>query len=420
MKKNLSSGWLLLIIAFITACLLWYVVIKEENPMTTVDLGRIPVSFANLEEAHNKGYAVYIETNNTINVKVRVPQQRGWLISADCIRLYSDMKNFSPNVEGYPVYAEVVSQRTLIGENYELAKSMITVSYDKLEDKTLPVDITITGSPASGFEVGECQIESSTLEVKIPRNLYDLPVSASATIDVSGRSQDFSQYVRLQLFDAEGNTIDYDTNQITAQAKDISVYVPVNTSKTVTLSSGLIHGTPDDNYDVTGVTVDPEEITLVGSEEALSGLNQIILQPDELDVTGKSETYTISENIRKYLPEDVYLAYGTSGTAKITVDLEQKASKTFSLKTNQIVVENVAEGLQASIPEEVFQIAVKGLREDVVSLSSRSLTMTIDMTGMPAGTYTRQIIFGFTDSSRAEKYDIGAVKYVTVTLSDDS
>ena len=60
MKKNLSSGWLLLIIAFITACLLWYVVIKEENPMTTVDLGRIPVSLANLEEAHNKGYAVYI------------------------------------------------------------------------------------------------------------------------------------------------------------------------------------------------------------------------------------------------------------------------------------------------------------------------------------------------------------------------
>lgn len=420
MKKKLSSGWLLLIIAFITACLLWYVVIKDENPTITVDLGRIPVSLINISEAHEKGYAVYIENNSTISVKVRVPQQRGWLVSADCIRLYSDMKNFSPGVEGYSVYAEVVNQKTLIGENYEMGKSMITVSYDELEDKSLPVDITLTGSPASGFEAGECQIESGTLDVKIPREIYDLPVSASASIDLSGHSESFTQLVTLQIHDADGNVIDSDTNQIVAESYEISVYVPVNSSKTVDLTAAPAYGRPADSHDVTNVSVSPGEITLVGPEETLNSLSQIVLRPDELDVTGKNESFTISENIRKYLPEDVYLAYGISGTAKISVDIEKKASKTFSLRTTQINIENLSDGLQASIPDEVFQVAVRGLKEDVLVLSGSNITMSVDVKGLPAGTYTRAVVFSFTEARHHGKYDIDVVKYVTVTLTEDS
>ena len=156
MSKNMTGKWVLLVVAFIVSCLIWYMVITNDDPRVNISLGNIEVELLNGDKLHDRGLAYYVEENAAIGVRVNVVQERGWLVKADDIRLTADLSGIKETMSVIPVKAKVVGNQSIIGNNYKLSANSITVRTEQMEEKEIPVVIRTEGDPEDNCVAGVC------------------------------------------------------------------------------------------------------------------------------------------------------------------------------------------------------------------------------------------------------------------------
>ena len=54
MSKNMTGNWVLLVVAFIVSCLIWYMVITNDDPRVNISLGNIEVELLNGDKLHDR------------------------------------------------------------------------------------------------------------------------------------------------------------------------------------------------------------------------------------------------------------------------------------------------------------------------------------------------------------------------------
>ena len=99
-------------------------------------------------------------------------------------------------------------------------------------------------------------------------------------------------------------------------------------------------GTPADGYQVGTITTTPDEIAVVGSEEALAALaqqgNAITVPAELVSVAGASSDLSEEVKLSDLLPEDMRLATNTRETATVNVAILPDGSQEFELDVTNI------------------------------------------------------------------------------------
>ena len=146
----------------------------------------------------------------------------------------------------------------------------------------------------------------------------------------------------------------------------VKLYQPKNVPSTFDTSSI----TAAEGYEFTGITYEPEEIQITGSEKALRSVAEIRIPKEALTLSGLTEKTEQVVDISDYIPDDVRLADENAGSVAVIITVEKDGTKAFDVMPSAVIVNHLSEDLVLTYDQtEALEIHVRGPRETLNSLN---------------------------------------------------
>ena len=192
MYKLILRNWSLKLFALALAAGLWAHVVGQE----TAEVGiRMPVQLTNLP----KDLVVKGEVPNEVEIRLFGPSS---LVLRTANEDRHKVLNLAGLGEGPHVFQVVTDDLRLPGSVrvIRVSPARLSVTLVPRKNKKLPVRPILKGKPALGFITGEVEFTPKEVMASGPgESLKDLDWIWTVPIDISGRKQDLSRKVALQL-----------------------------------------------------------------------------------------------------------------------------------------------------------------------------------------------------------------------------
>ncbi len=373
LKKLFTRNLGLKVISLIFAVLLWAYVLVVLNPVRTKNISDVPISLEGYNDLLSRNLIVVDQDLGMADVSVNAEITNHASLDASRINCRASLSTITgPGKFRLPVSATVQGN---LGSVSEVSPSTVTVEVDKLMKKTVPVRVVYEGILPAGYEVLS-ETYSTTISVEGASRFVENAVRAVATIDLSDRTSDINETVKVVFFNAEGEEINVVTR--TGDAPSVLVYVSISAVKKVPVVPQL--NLPDEEYYEVSVQSKPDYVNIYGDIEVLNDVEEVLTENVVLEETPGIQTLETTI----VLPEGVSLKSGQSTKVKLTVTVTEKEGE----KEIQVPlkVNGVSEGfhLGENIPATVTVIA-RGKMKQLNQLGAENITATADLIGRIAG-----------------------------------
>lgn len=380
MKKKLTNNLGLKILALLASVILWLIVVNINDPEVTKTYEGIEVEILNTDAVTNDGKTFEIlENSNYINVTITAKKSVLSALSKENIHATADMSQLTfMNTVGIDVTTDRSNNDI---ENIKLSNVNLKLSIEDISRKQLVINVMTSGTPGEGYIIGDVRGDRNIVQVSGPQSVIDAIVSAEAVADITGMTSDISTSAEIKLYDEDGNPI-----KNPAIVKNInSVNVSVEILKTASVPLRYtITGTPVNGYAMTGeVTSTPERVTIAGKPSVVSGVREIAIPDNVVNVTGQSGDLTAIVDVAKYLPDGIILADDDfNGKATVVVKIEKEKAVSAEITEKSISITNIPRGFDVTI--EAFEapatVTFIGIQREIEKINTNSLTGTINMT----------------------------------------
>lgn len=416
--KTLSNNLGFKILAVFFAFTLWLIVYNLEDPTKTKTL-TVNVTIENREIIENMGkYYEVIEGSNKVSFSVTAARsvldklgESDFIATADMDKIVVDEDGTTGSV---PI--EIACTANVSDNSYKLSSTSknLKLALEDLMVKQFVVSAKATGEVAEGYALGSVEVTApNVLRVSGPKSIVQNITSAVATIDVSDMSDSWTTYKATPiLYDRDGKEID--TTRLTLSNSTVTVSAEILNTKEVTIAMKPT-GTVADGYTITSISSNPATILLKGSKSVLNGINSIEIPDDIISVAGEDKDVKATIDVSEYIPEGVTMVNPEESTIEITVSIGKIKEKVFSVSSENIIVTGLSTHTKLEFALSTIAVHVSGLEEDIASLSSETLSGSIDVTYLPIGIHEVELILDLDES----KYSYLPVK-VTVYITDAS
>jgi len=374
---SLSDNRGLAALSVVLAFGLWIFVTDSENPTRTRVL---PIDIA----------VQPINVPDDVAIKSDIVPVRLRITVADDVFDSLTAGDFEADVdlEGLTVgsYELSVNVRALTGRGGlridESLPDTVTVELAQLTGKSVPVQIDVTGSPASGFTMSPPVLDDDTVLVTGPQEEVDKVSRVTATIDVTARTNSVDQAVRLTPRTDRGFLV----QRVNLEPSIIGVTIDIEQqrfSRSVAVSV-VTDGEPATGYNVVSVSVDPPTVTVSGTRSFISGTDSIDTQPVDIDGADATVVRSVSLDI----PGGAEVT-GGSQVVTVTVTIDPATSE-FNF-TVPVTAANL--GPNVSIVGALPSVAVKliGPLPILSDVSPADISATVNLDDLGAGTHSVEI-----------------------------
>lgn len=408
MKNKLTHNIGLKLASVLLSVILWLVVTSVENPTVSDYYYNIPVKLLNTELITDSGqvYEILDNTGVLSRVTVRAPRSVISELNENNIIATADVSDIS-SLDTIAiklttdVHAKDISSIT--GNN-----DTVKLKIENKKSKALALKATVSGQVTEGYMVGEVTPDQNLVRISGPESVIDRIAKAVIDVDVTGMTSDIVTNADIKLYDAEGNSVDADN--VTLNIETVGVKVNIWQTAEIPVKYNVM-GTPGAGHQATGeIEGNGETILIAGKASAIRAITEIEIPEEELDITDMTEDYTTEIDVRKYLPDNVYLADSEDAKRTVTVHIESEISKRLEIRSEKVKITNLPDGYDAAITgldEEAFTIEVIGLSKDVAALQAADISGVVDiqdftrereMTDPEPGFYTVEVDFGFPEN----------------------
>jgi YbbR domain-containing protein len=296
-KKNLTAK----IVAFIMAVILWVYVMNEQNPPIEVNM-EVPLEVRSISST-----LVPADIPEVVKIRVRGPRASIVGLSKQDVKAYIDLKGLAEGVNTAKIHTAIPTNVEVV----EVIPDKVTFRLDSLVSRQVPVEVKLTGTPATEAIVEKITFSSTNIVVEGPKSLLDTAVRAIAQVDISGKEADFTISTPLILVDKNGKEVE---EGLTLK--------PGNVSVSLTFGPSIVKKSVDIKVNTVG--------------ELMKGivLKQIITNPQKVEISGNAK---ILGKIDFVYAEPVNLA-GIDKNAEIEVKLQGKEGITLSKKSVKVII----------------------------------------------------------------------------------
>ena len=390
MKEALTKNWTLKVLALGFSFLLWLMAVNIQDPVIEKGFSGIPVSIEHAEIITNRGNTYQVLTD-TITVKVSGKRSDMEKLRSSNIVAVADMKNLDTKSNSLipidvtvDVYSKDGFEATAIPGNLE-------IKIEANKTKTFPITVDPTGNLKDGYILGDTEVNPETVEISGPESLISIISKVAAKVNVEGKSKDEVLPAELVVYDGNGKTLDL-TRMEYDLGEDLTVSVTLLKTKAVSVLFDTSGIEVADGYVLDSVTVEPEQIEVVGDPADLSKLENIRIPAEALMEENLTETVERTVNISDYIPVGFSVKDGTAGVpvlVKITV--VKAGTRVFEFPVASIYVMSAPEGFKISYGTTGnIVIAVTGAQEDLEAMEDLGQgSVSLDLSGIKAaGKYT--------------------------------
>lgn len=407
MKNKVLTALLSIAIAFG----LWVYVITMQNPEYEAEYYNIPVVFVGESILEERGLMVISGTEQTVTMKLKGSRSDLLNLKSSDITLKVDLSKIDAPGEQKVEYSYSfpgnIASNAIVVESKNPGR--LTMTFARRVTKYVDVRVVLSGAVPQDFIADEETLvpEFETVKISGPEDVVNQITQARIDVDLTGRTESFSEAYRYTLCDAEGNGVE--AAMVSVENAEVNVTMSIQRVKDIPLVLTVIAG-GGATHQTSKISVDPNTIKVSGSDTVLENLNELNIGTINLgEITGAKEmTFPI------VLPDTVTNRSAVT-EAKVSVSFPDLQQKTFTIPGTSIQCVNVPEGLTAEIITQSLKLDLRGPKVLVSPMSSNEFTLRVDFTGKAAGTFTMQVEVVM-DTGYEEVGVIGTCS-VTATLS---
>ena len=395
MEKSKSRKVWQIVIAILTAIVLWVYVDNQVATDATMNVKGIPVEFTGEDTTlAGKNLMLLSGYDTTIDLKLEGPRRVLFQMNTDAIRLVADTSGIETTgvqTLTYSVqYPDNVSRSSISVKS--ASAYTVTVTVGELYTKEVPVYCDVNGEAAEGYFMGELQMDVCTLVLRAQREDLLNVSYAKVEVNAGGATRTLIQTLEYTLYDY--NDVPVENSNIRSATKLVQITLPVRTMKVIPLRIELV-GTPEDAAENVQYDISPVSVRVIGEEDTLAAIDSIVL--DRIYAEDIAGYQTFSYDIKA--PVGTTLAADSDTVATVTVIVN--GAKEAMLKAEDITCENVAEGLKATA-DTAINITVWGIKNVVETMTAEDLQVRVDLSEITeAGTYELPAIVTLQDGSKA-------------------
>ena len=413
MKEKLTKNAGLKLISLLCAFLVWLAVVNVANPVQTKSV-EVPVSITNESVLESSNLTYQIDGKSTVTVQVSARARDIYRFSADDFRAYADLADLYTVTGAVPVTVEILNDEEYLVGNAEVkAPGVVHIKTEELQTKRFSLTYHITGTPAGDGEYAPGQVEMNPdyVYVRGPVSLIGQISSVGIEIDVERKDSDVSGTASPKFYDANDNELPLG-DTVTILGGDISYEMTMLRVKTLALDF-QVSGEVADGYRMTGIDCDVTSVSVAGLRSVLANMNPLPIQSPELSVEGATADKECEIDLADYLPAGLELAGLDNTVVKVTLQVEPLQNRVYTVDQEDIEMTGASDGYSSELQGSEVRITVRGLKEDLDSLSPDKMNLSLDVLGMTPGIHTAVLKYQLD-----EAYEMIGIPSVTVEVTE--
>ncbi|MEE1125272.1 MAG: CdaR family protein [Acutalibacteraceae bacterium] len=387
-RDLLRNSKFLLFISFLLACVFWVVFASTADEESFTVVTDVPVTIELSEQAKNEGLRVYRGGDTKVTVHVKGNRLTVGSITNGDIQVLAQNTS-SINVAN--TYALSLSAKKAgVKTDYEIVSvnpSVINISVDKERQQEFPIAKNINlsevtfptnnTSEISGYYVSQPVIAQDKVTVTGPEQEVKKISKVQIADTITGEHREnIVKKLPIQLLDSDGDKIESELLTVTPSEVDVTIQilqekeipvVPAFTNIPVGIDIEKI------------ASVTPSTVTIASSENILSALTNITLDPIDFNSLDPTTTQ-VTRNIT--LPNGC-INLSDEQQAKITFDLKDYTSTVATL--SDIQLKNVPIGYSAQVSTKSISISIAGPKEIINEISKEDISATVDLSVLADG-----------------------------------
>lgn len=380
MKNKILKNFGLKILAFITAIVLWLIVVNIDDPVISTTFSGVPVEILNANLLTSEG-KVYEVLEDTDNISVTVAAKRTILDYLNNGNLHATADMQELNETDGTIRIRVESNRYSNQIDSMKAKTeYLKIKIENKKNAQFPIEAVVLGKPQDGYVKGNVSMNQNIVYVSGPESVVSQIAKVTTEVSVEGMASNVSTSMKLKYYDKDGTLLD--DSRFSQNITSVDLYIEILKTKEVPIVAG-ISGVPMTGYGVDGISVvEPANVVIAGKSTVLNEISSIQIPDDKVNVDGMNGDLNVAVKLGELLPEGVVLADGEDdGKVIVTVKIKELSIQMVELAKSRISITGVPEGYTADLGTgtEVLTFDVMGMEEQLKNLNMSQVTATVDV-----------------------------------------
>lgn len=428
MKYKFTRNLGLKVISILSACLIWLVVMDNNDPERTQAYKNVPVVIKNEDTITdaNKTFTV-VDNTDKVNVYVTARRSVRSRLNTSSFIVRADLENYNEAIGSVPLeYA--CTDPAVLPEHIRIVPASLKIKMEDKVEQSFAMVATVQGKAQKGYELGKATIlTGDTIKIAGPESLINIIGKVSVVIDdISSLTEDKlgeypvkiedkngatfneSQMGMLELKGANGVLLKNNMVEVGIRIWKIYENIPVEVP---------MNGTPTEGYRVTNVALTPATVNLVGSEEAMKNLGGKLVLNNTVNLDNvfdnREFTFDINDTLAAY--KEIRLQADTPSVLTMNLRVEADGSRTIDFPVANIRLAHAPEKKKLIFsPADKLQINIQSTEENLENLKAEAVKVSVDLSECTEnGSYTVPV-----EVELPESYELGAEVSIVVNVGD--
>ena len=404
--RRITSAILSLVIAFG----LWWYVVNNVSMEDDITFNNIPVVREGESVLNERNLMITDISTESVSMNLIGSREDLNKVDSSNMSVKINLSNIDEPGERIPLTYVPSYPATVANTAFEVSyknPSVIFVSVDYRRTLEIPVVVKWTGTRSENYlyDTENYTTDYTTVTITGPATAVDQIDHAQVLIDLTDRSESFSESFRYTLCDAQGEPVD--AQHITTSVEEIQLTAQIQQIKEVDLIADILYGggaTPEN----TTVTLSPEVIRVTGGEAVLEELGDTYtvcsINLADLEKSSNELKYTLT------LPEGVT---NQTGVSEVVVTVRFNGLKTREFVVDKIEMIHVPEGVLAEVINANVTVRLRGPEAELSKLTEKDITAVVDLSAAEVGTATYKAMIQI----NPEVPNVGAMKTTSVSAT---
>ncbi|WP_298704895.1 YbbR-like domain-containing protein [uncultured Veillonella sp.] len=303
--QGIQGHWLAKILSLLGAILLWFFIMKEQNPIVDITY-TVPVEVQGLNPD-------YVVTNVPKEVKVHLQGPRNAIlaVSQSSLKAHVDMSDVSPGQLNLPIEFVPPSGVNLV----EVSPDSVLVTVDEYTVREMPVEVQQVGKVPDDIAIKSIATVPKVVSISGAKEQVTRVAHVMLRVKMGDHRANFTASGNLVAVDGAGKEIDSVT--ITPRQGQAQITLEqIRFEKNLSVTPNFVGSVPN-GYIIKSVTVEPQQVLISGKENSIKSMTDIKTVP--ISLANQSSTIDGDFDI---LSSDMYNA--NPAKVHVTVEIMKK------------------------------------------------------------------------------------------------